>query len=212
MPFPIHRMRRLRRNERLRSLVRETRLTPETLIYPIFVCPGANVRNEIGSMPGQYNLSIDNAVKIAREAERAGIAGIILFGIPKEKDELGSDAYSNDGIVQEALRAIRENVRDLLLVTDVCLCEYTSHGHCGLIRHGDVENDSTLRLLAESAVSHVRAGADMVAPSDMMDGRVAAIRGALDREGFTNTPIMAYSAKYASAFYGPFRDAAGSTP
>jgi len=170
------------------------------------------VRHEIASMPGQYNLSIDNAVKIARDAESAGIAGIILFGIPKSKDELGSDAYSDGGIVQDALRAIRENVRDLLLVTDVCLCEYTSHGHCGLIRHGDVENDATLRLLADSAVSHVRAGADMVAPSDMMDGRVIAIRQKLDAEGFAGIPIMAYSAKYASGFYGPFREAAGSTP
>jgi porphobilinogen synthase len=212
MPFPIHRMRRLRRNERLRSLVRETRLTPESMVYPIFVCPGSNVRNEIGSMPGQYNLSIDNAVKIAQEAEKAGIAGVLLFGIPKEKDELGSDAYSQDGIVQDALRAIRENVRELLLITDVCLCEYTSHGHCGVIRHGDVENDATLKLLAESALSHVRSGADMVAPSDMMDGRIMAIRQSLDAEGFRDTPIMAYSAKYASGFYGPFREAAGSTP
>jgi len=212
MSFPIHRMRRLRRSEKFRSLVRETRLTPESMIYPIFVCPGTNVRHEIASMPGQFNLSIDNAVKIARDAESAGIAGIILFGIPKSKDELGSDAYSDGGIVQDALRAIRENVRDLLLVTDVCLCEYTSHGHCGLIRHGDVENDATLRLLADSAVSHVRAGADMVAPSDMMDGRVIAIRQKLDAEGFAGIPIMAYSAKYASGFYGPFREAAGSTP
>jgi porphobilinogen synthase len=205
-------MRRLRRTERLRSLVRETRLTPESMIYPIFVCPGNNVRHEIGSMPGQYNLSVDNAVKVAVEAEKLGIGGIILFGIPKEKDELGSDAYSNDGIVQEALRAIRENVRELLLITDVCLCEYTSHGHCGVIRHGDVENDATLRLLAESALSHVRSGADMVAPSDMMDGRIMAIRQKLDSEGNANIPIMAYSAKYASGFYGPFREAAGSTP
>jgi porphobilinogen synthase len=205
-------MRRLRRSEKFRSLVRETRLSPESMIYPIFVCPGTNVRREIGSMPGQYNLSVDNAVKVAREAESVGIAGIILFGIPEAKDELGSDAYSNGGIVQEALRAIRENVRDLILVTDVCLCEYTSHGNCGLVRHGDVENDSTLRLLADSAVSHVRAGADMVAPSDMMDGRVIAIRQKLDAEGFAGIPIMAYSAKYASGFYGPFREAAGSTP
>jgi len=205
-------MRRLRRSERFRKLVRETRLTPETMIYPIFVCPGTNVRNEIGSMPGQYNLSIDNAVKVAREAEKAGIAGVLLFGIPREKDELGSEAYAADGIVQDALRAMRENVRDLLLISDVCLCEYTSHGHCGLVRHGDVENDSTLRLLAESALSHVRAGADMVAPSDMMDGRVLAIRRQLDSEGYDGIPIMAYSAKYASGFYGPFREAAGSTP
>ena len=212
MPFPRHRMRRLRRSQRLRNLVRETRLSPEMMIYPIFVCPGEKVRNEVTSMPGQYNLSVDNAVKIARDAEKAGIAGLLLFGIPAQKDEAGSDAYDDNGIVQQALRAIRENVRDLLLVTDICLCEYTSHGHCGVIKHGDVQNDPTLKLLADSAVSHVRAGADMVAPSDMMDGRVAAIRQALDQEDLTNVPIMAYSAKYASGFYGPFRDAAGSTP
>ncbi len=205
-------MRRLRRTERFRSMVRETRLSPESMIYPIFVCPGEGVRHEISSMPGQYNLSIDNAVKAAIEAEQAGIAGILLFGIPKEKDELGSDACDDGGIVQEALRAIRQNVRDLLLITDVCLCEYTSHGHCGLIRNGDVVNDATLRLLADSAASHVRAGADMVAPSDMMDGRVMAIREKLDSEGYADIPIMAYSAKYASGFYGPFREAAGSTP
>ena len=163
-------------------------------------------------MPGQFNLSIDNAVKVAREAEAAGIAGVLLFGIPEQKDDLGSDAYDESGIIQKALRAIRENVRDLLLVTDICLCEYTSHGHCGVVRHGEIENDPTLKLLADSAVSHVRAGADIVAPSDMMDGRVAAIRRALDGEGLTGTPIMSYAAKYASGFYGPFREAAGSTP
>jgi porphobilinogen synthase len=163
-------------------------------------------------MPGQYNLSIDNAVQVAREAEQAGIAGILLFGIPEEKDDLASGAYDENGIVQKALRAIRENVRDLLLITDVCLCEYTAHGHCGVIKHNDVQNDPTLKLLADTAVSHVRAGADLVAPSDMMDGRVAAIRRALDSEGFLNTPVMSYAAKYASAFYGPFREAAGSTP
>jgi len=162
-------MRRLRRSERLRNLVRETRLSPESMIYPIFVCPGEKVRNEIGSMPGQFNLSVDNALKVAREAEQAGIAGLLLFGLPEEKDEVGSDAYDDNGIVQQALRAIRENVRNLLLVTDVCLCEYTSHGHCGVIKHSDVQNDPTLKLLADSSVSHVRAGADMVAPSDMMD-------------------------------------------
>jgi porphobilinogen synthase len=205
-------MRRLRRTPRLRNLVRETRLSPEFMIYPIFICSGEKVRTEIGSMPGQYNLSIDNAVELAREAESAGIAGILLFGIPPEKDEVGSDAYDENGIVQKALRAIRQNVRDLLLITDVCMCEYTSHGHCGIIKHNDVQNDPTLKLLADASVSHVRAGADMVAPSDMMDGRVAAIRQALDADGFTNTPIMAYAAKYASAFYGPFREAAGSTP
>jgi porphobilinogen synthase len=182
------------------------------MIYPIFVCPGEKVRKEVSSMPGQYNISVDNAVQIARDAEKAGIGGIMLFGLPAEKDEVGSDAYDENGIVQTALRAMRENVRDLLLITDVCMCEYTSHGHCGIVKHGDVQNDPTLKLLADSAVSHVRAGADMVAPSDMMDGRVAAIRQALDSEGLLNTPIMAYSAKYASGFYGPFREAAGATP
>jgi len=212
MAFPKNRMRRLRRTQQLRNLVRETRLSPESMIYPIFVCAGEKVRTEVSSMPGQYNLSIDNAVTLAREAERAGIGGILLFGLPPEKDDVGSDAYDENGIVQKALRAIRENVRNLLLVTDVCLCEYTSHGHCGVIKHNDVQNDPTLKLLADASVSHVRAGADIVAPSDMMDGRVAAIRQALDAEGFSDTPIMAYSAKYASGFYGPFREAAGSTP
>jgi porphobilinogen synthase len=212
MSFPTHRLRRLRRNQHLRNLVKETRLSPESMIYPIFVCPGEKVRKEIPSMPGQFNLSIDSAVKVAKEAEQAGIGGIMLFGLPKEKDEVGSDAYDENGIVQSALRAIRENVRDLLLITDVCMCEYTDHGHCGVVKHGEVQNDPTLKLLADAAVSHVRAGADMVAPSDMMDGRVAAIRKALDAEGFLNTPIMSYAAKYASAFYGPFREAAGATP
>jgi porphobilinogen synthase len=212
MAFPITRMRRLRRNQQLRNLVRETRLSPESMIYPIFVCPGEKVRHEVSSMPGQYNLSIDNAIELARKAEQKGVAGILLFGLPPEKDDVGSDAYDENGIVQKALRAIRENVRNLLLITDVCLCEYTAHGHCGIIKHNDVQNDPTLKLLADAAVSHVRAGADMVAPSDMMDGRVAAIRQALDTENLTDIPIMAYSAKYASGFYGPFREAAGSTP
>lgn len=212
MPFPVHRPRRLRRSQRLRNLVSETRLSPEGMIYPIFVASGKTAKKEISSMPGQYTLSIDSAVEVARETEKLGVGGILIFGLPSAKDEVGSEAYSESGIVQEALRAIRENVRDLLLVTDICLCEYTSHGHCGVIKHRDVDNDSTLRLLAETAVSHARAGADMVAPSDMMDGRVAAIRSALDREGFKNTPVMAYSAKYASAFYGPFREAADSAP
>ena len=182
------------------------------LIYPIFVCPGDGVRIEISSMPGQYNLSIDNAVNVAREAEQAGIAGLLLFGIPESKDEVGSGAYAEDGIVQSALRAIRENVRDLLLVADVCLCEYTDHGHCGVVRDGEIENDPTLELLAKTALSQVRAGADIVAPSDMMDGRVAAIRSKLDDSGLSHIPIMSYAAKYASAFYGPFREAAGSRP
>jgi len=205
-------MRRLRRTERLRGLVRETRISPDAMVYPIFVGPGEGVRKEISSMPGQFNLSVDRAVEVAREAEKLGVGGLLLFGLPLHKDETGSDASDETGIVQNALRAIRQNVRDLVLITDVCLCEYTSHGHCGVIKHREVDNDSTVKLLADSAVSHVRAGADMVAPSDMMDGRVAAIRGALDREGFSNTPIMAYSAKYASAFYGPFRTAADCAP
>jgi len=212
MPFPVHRLRRLRRTEGLRSLVRETRITPDAMIYPIFVGPGKNVRKEISSMPGQFNLSVDRAVEVARDAEKLGVGGLLLFGLPLHKDETGSDASDESGIVQNALRAIRQSVSNLVLITDVCLCEYTSHGHCGVIKHREVDNDSTVKILAESAVSHVRAGADMVAPSDMMDGRVAAIRGALDREGFSNTPIMAYSAKYASAFYGPFRTAADCAP
>ena len=212
MPFPVHRLRRLRRTEGLRGLVRETRITPDAMIYPIFVGPGKGVRKEISSMPGQFNLSVDRAVEVAREAEKFGVGGLLLFGLPLHKDETGSDAGNETGIVQNALRAIRQSVKDLVLITDVCLCEYTSHGHCGVIKHREVDNDSTVKILADSAVSHVRAGADMVAPSDMMDGRVAAIRGALDREGFSNTPIMAYSAKYASAFYGPFRTAADCAP
>jgi porphobilinogen synthase len=212
MPSPIHRPRRLRRTQALRNLVRETRLSPDGLIYPIFVGTGKNVRKEISTMPGQYTMSIDQAIETARQTEKLGVGGLLLFGLPHEKDEVGSDAYSETGIIQETLRALRQTVKGLLLITDICLCEYTSHGHCGVIKHRDVDNDSTLRLLADVAVSHAAAGADMVAPSDMMDGRVAAIRNALDRDGFTNTPIMAYSAKYASAFYGPFREAADSAP
>ena len=212
MPFPTHRPRRLRRTQALRNLVRETRLSPDGMIYPIFVGTGKNVKKEISTMPGQYTLSIDQAIETARETEKLGVGGLLLFGLPHEKDEMGSDAYSETGIIQETLRALRQTVGNLLLITDICLCEYTSHGHCGVIKHRDVDNDSTLRLLADVAVSHARAGADMVAPSDMMDGRVAAIRSALDRDGFTNTPIMSYSAKYASAFYGPFREAADSAP
>ncbi len=212
MPFPLHRMRRLRRKGRLRSLVQETRLNREALVYPIFVCPGTGVRNEIPSMPGQYNVSVDEAVKIAREVEQAGIGGLMLFGIPESKDSVAGGAYDVNGIVQQALGEIRKNVQELILVTDVCLCEYTDHGHCGVIRDGEVENDLSLELLAKTALSHVRAGADMVAPSDMMDGRVAAIRSKLDEFQFDHIPIMSYAAKYSSAFYGPFREAAGSTP
>src|ERR1700691_5212745 len=212
MAFPIHRMRRLRASETLRSLVRETRLAPSQFILPLFTCPGEGVRREITSMPGNCQLSIDELVKDCVEAAKLGIGGVILFGIPAVKDELASGAYAEDGIVQQAVRAVKREVPKLLLMTDVCNCEYTSHGHCGLVVDGEVQNDPTLEWLAKAAVSHARAGADIVAPSDMMDGRVAAIRQALDEAGFTNTPIVSYAAKYASVFYGPFREAAESTP
>jgi porphobilinogen synthase len=210
--FPETRPRRLRRTERLRALVRETRLTPEHLVYPLFVAPGEGVRREIPSLPGCYHLSADEAAREAREVERLGIAGVILFGLPERKDPTGSEGYAEDGVVQRALRAIRSECRELLVITDVCLCEYTSHGHCGVVEHEEVKNDPTLELLARMAVSHARAGALMVAPSDMMDGRVAAIRRALDAAGFADLPILSYAAKYASAFYGPFREAADSAP
>ena len=212
MTFPLNRMRRTRQTDRLRSLVRETRLGPDAMIYPIFVCPGDNVRKEIESMPGQYNLSVDHAVEVARATERAGVGGLMLFGIPESKDDVGSGAYAEDGIVQRALRAIRQNVSNLLLIGDVCLCEYTDHGHCGIVRDGEILNDASLDLLARTALSQAQAGVDIVAPSDMMDGRVIAIRTRLDGANKTHVPIMSYAAKYASAFYGPFRDAAGSTP
>jgi len=212
MPFPTHRMRRLRATGRLRDLVRETRLDPIQFILPLFVCPGEGVRREIGAMPGNYQLSIDELVKECAEVQSLGVGGVILFGLPESKDELASGAYDNQGIVQRAIRALRRELPELLIVTDVCNCEYTSHGHCGLIKDGDVDNDATLEWLAKSAVSHARAGADIVAPSDMMDGRVAAIRTALDANGFEKTPILAYAAKFASVFYGPFREAADSAP
>jgi porphobilinogen synthase len=205
-------MRRLRANEALRNLVRETLLDPADFILPLFICPGENVRREIGSMPGHAQLSVDRLVQECAEAYSLGIGGVILFGIPETKDELASGAYAGDGIVQQAIRALKREVPKLLVMTDVCNCEYTSHGHCGLVVDGEVQNDPTLEWLAKAAVSHARAGADIVAPSDMMDGRVAAIRQALDEAGFTNTPIVSYAAKYASVFYGPFREAAESTP
>jgi porphobilinogen synthase len=205
-------MRRLRASEALRSLVRETRLAPTQFILPLFACPGEGVRREISSMPGNYQLSIDELVKECREAAKLGIGGVILFGIPAVKDELASGAYADDGIVQQAVRAVKREVPKLLLLTDVCNCEYTSHGHCGLVVEGEVKNDPTLEWLAKGAVSHARAGADIVAPSDMMDGRVAGIRAALDASGFPDTPILSYAAKFASVFYGPFREAAESTP
>lgn len=212
MHFPAYRPRRLRKNEKLRQLIRETTLTPGSLIYPLFVGPGTNVVRPVPSMPGVAQLSVDRAVLECREAAALGIPAVILFGIPETKDALGSEARMSNGVVQQAVRAIKDNVPELLVVTDVCLCEYTDHGHCGLIKNGAVDNDSTLQLLAEEALSHAQAGADMVAPSDMMDGRVGAIRELLDSKGFDQVAIMAYAAKYASGFYGPFREAAESTP
>jgi porphobilinogen synthase len=245
MSFPVTRLRRMRQNESLRSLVRETRLEPGNFIYPLFVCPGEGVRKEISSMPGVFNLSVDEAVEEAREAKSLGLGGIILFGLPQKKDEVASGAWMEDGIVQRATRAIKGEVRDLVVFGDVCLCEYMSHGQCGIVRYKkpenrptrvvmvnreqmdavatqlaeetaaieyEIENDATLDLLAKTAVSQARAGMDVIAPSDMMDGRVAAIRKALDEAGFVNTPILSYAAKFASGFYGPFREAADSAP
>ena len=234
MAFPITRLRRLRRSEQLRSIVRETHLTPEAFVYPIFVCPGEGVRKEVRSMPGVFNLSVDEAVKEAREAHSLGVASIILFGLPQSKDEVASGAWAEEGIVQQATRAIKRELPKLVIMGDVCLCEYTSHGHCGIVRAAvgpqslgaasavapppstttdyEIVNDATLELLARTAVSQVRAGIDIIAPSDMMDGRVAAIRKALDQAQFLNTPILSYAAKFASGFYGPFREAAECAP
>src|SRR5580704_8184739 len=212
MPFPTQRLRRLRSTPAIRDLVRETHLQPSQFILPLFVCPGEGVRREIGSMPGNYQLSIDELVKECTEVESLGIGGVILFGLPETKDEMATGAYDDNGIVQRAIRALRRETPGLLIATDVCNCEYTSHGHCGLIKDGDVDNDATLQWLAKTALSHARAGADIVAPSDMMDGRVGAIRQALDANGYEKTPILAYAAKFASVFYGPFREAADSTP
>ena len=212
MPFPAERPRRLRRTERLRRLTRETRLTPDRLIYPLFVAPGRGLRREIPSLPACYHLSVDEAAREAKEVEALGIAGVILFGLPEGKDPLGTQGYAEDGVVQQAVRAIRAECRELLVITDVCLCEYTSHGHCGVVEGEEVRNDPTLDLLARMSVSHAKAGAHVVAPSDMMDGRVSAIRRALDAEGFADVAILSYAAKYASGFYGPFREAADSAP
>jgi porphobilinogen synthase len=205
-------MRRLRSSEAMRGLVRETRLHPGQFILPLFVCPGEGVRREIGSMPDNFQLSIDEIVKECEEVNSLGISGVILFGLPESKDEMASGAYDDNGIVQRAIRAIKREVPGLLIMTDVCNCEYTSHGHCGYVKNGDVDNDVTLQWLAKSAVSHARAGADIVAPSDMMDGRVWAIRQALDSNGYERIPILSYAAKFASVFYGPFREAADSAP
>jgi len=212
MSFPIQRPRRLRRNENLRRMVRETHLSVDDLVMPLFIVPGSGVENPIGSMPGISQLSVDRAVEECKSIRDLGVPGVILFGIPDEKNAVGSDAYSDEGIIQRALRALKEEVPGLTLITDVCFCEYTDHGHCGIIKGNDVDNDATLQILVKESLSHVRAGADMVAPSDMMDGRVGAIRQGLDEEGYPQIPIMAYSAKFASGFYGPFREAAESTP
>ncbi|MBO0912248.1 MAG: porphobilinogen synthase [Acidobacteria bacterium] len=255
MGFPVTRLRRLRRTGAMRSLIRETRLSPENFVYPLFVCPGEGIRKEVGSMPGVFNLSVDEAVKEAREAKSLGIPAVILFGLPEQKDEVATGAWEENGIVQRAARAIKREVPELVLIGDVCLCEYTSHGHCGVVKGSlppkslgaaarraaavfalesvekaaavqaaaanfleeietgyEIVNDATLELLGTTSLSLARAGIDIIAPSDMMDGRVAAIRKALDREGFENTPILSYAAKFASAFYGPFREAADSAP
>jgi len=210
--FPVHRLRRLRKTEILRRMVRETVLTPQDFIYPIFVISGKGIKNPISSMPDCFQESVDEAVKTAREVFSLGIPAIILFGIPDHKDEKATSAYDESGVVQQAVKAIKDALPDLIVITDVCLCEYTSHGHCGIIKNGKVDNDSTLEVLAMEAVSHARAGTDIVAPSDMMDGRVGKIRKVLDDEGFTDVVILSYAAKYASAFYGPFREAAQSAP
>jgi porphobilinogen synthase len=253
MAFPANRLRRLRQNETLRSLVRETRLTPEAFVYPLFVCPGKGVRKEVRSMPGVFNLSVDEVVKEVRDARRLGVLSVILFGLPEKKDEVATGAWADDGMVQQATRAIKSEVRDVIVMGDVCLCEYMSHGHCGIVRQAgaarslgaaaavpkgkvvvvkdrkklnaamdaavnaaqpeyEIVNDESLELLARTSVSLARAGVDIIAPSDMMDGRVGAIRGAIDKAGFENTPILSYAAKFASGFYGPFREAADSTP
>ncbi len=228
MAFPANRLRRLRRTETLRTLVRETRLTPESLVYPLFICPGSGIRKEVRSMPGVFNLSVDEAVKEVRETRALGVLSVILFGLPEKKDEVATGAWAEDGIVQRAARAIKNEVRDVVIMGDVCLCEYMSHGHCGIVKataqslgaaaappataEFEIVNDASLELLARTSVSLARAGVDIIAPSDMMDGRVGAIRAALDKAGFENTPILSYAAKFSSGFYGPFREAADSAP
>lgn len=212
MAFPVNRMRRLRRTPTLRRMVRETEVSVSDLVYPLFIAPGMDAKLEVPSMPGVYQLSVDLLGGEIEEVVGLGIPAVLLFGIPSTKDDLGSEAYARDGIVQRAIREIKKTAPEIVVITDVCLCEYTSHGHCGVICDGEVSNDQTLGLLARTAVSHAEAGADIVAPSDMMDGRVQAIREALDQDGHINTAIMAYAAKFASAFYGPFRDAAGCAP
>ncbi len=212
MYFPVYRPRRFRRTENLRSMVRETTLRVDQLVYPLFVMPGKSVRNPVGSMPGVFQFSVDTLLQEIDTVVRLNIPGVLLFGLPSAKDEFGSEAHAGDGAVQQAIRAIKDRYPDLVVITDVCLCEYTSHGHCGILKGREVDNDATLEVLSKAALSHAEAGADLVAPSDMMDGRVGAIRGALDENGLENVGILAYSAKYCSAFYGPFREAADSAP
>ena len=212
MSLPVQRPRRLRKNELLREMVRETRLSPKSLIYPLFVCAGTGIKREVGAMPGVFQQSADQLAEDCREVEALGIPGVILFGLPETKDSRGTSSLADHGVVQKAIELIRGAKLNLLVITDVCLCEYTDHGHCGVIENGEVANDSTVEILAEQALSHARAGADIVAPSDMMDGRVAAIRAKLDGHGFSNLPILSYAAKYCSGFYGPFREAADSAP
>jgi len=212
MSFPIHRPRRLRLNKMIRKMVCETHLTPEDFIYPMFVIPGKGIKKKISSMPGCFQQSVDEVVREAQNVYKLGIPAVLLFGIPERKDERGSEAYSEKGVIQKAVRAIKDKVPELVVITDVCLCEYMSHGHCGIVKNGKILNDPTLELLAKEALSHAKAGADIVAPSDMMDGRVAVIRDILDSHGFEDIPIISYAAKYASAFYSPFREAAESAP
>jgi len=212
MYYPDYRPRRLRKNENFRRMIRETKLSVDDLVYPLFAVPGKDVKKPIGAMPGNFQMSVDHLVREVKKTKELGIPAVLLFGIPDRKDELASGAFARDGIIQQAVRRIKDRVPDILVITDVCLCEYTSHGHCGMIEKDDVDNDTTLEVLAETALSHARAGADMVAPSAMMDGQIRAIREGLDEAGFEKTPILAYAAKYASCFYGPFREAAESTP
>ena len=212
MYYPDYRPRRLRKNENFRRMIRETKLSVDDLVYPLFVVPGKDVRKPINAMPGNFQMSVDHLVREVKKTRELGIPAVLLFGIPDRKDELASGAFSRDGIIQQAVRRIKDRVPDILVITDVCLCEYTSHGHCGMIDKGDVDNDTTLEVLAETALSHAKAGADMVAPSAMMDGQIRAIREGLDEAGYETTPILAYAAKYASCFYGPFREAAESAP
>ena len=212
MYFPAYRPRRLRKNENFRRMIRKTKLSVDNFVYPLFVTFGKDVKKPISSMPGNFQMSVDHLVKEVQKAKDLGVPAVLLFGIPEKKDEVASGAFMKDGIVQQAVRRIKDKVPDVIVITDVCLCEYTSHGHCGMIEKGEVDNDASLEVIAETAVSHAKSGADMVAPSAMMDGQVGAIREALDEDGFENLPIMAYSAKYASCFYGPFREAAESAP